>query len=224
LSIRRFCGQAMWFILGGSFLLALGFLASCAREKSVSPEPGDPLIRARQDRDRFFRSDPKSPIPAEERGRFRGLNYFPINPGLRFQVKLNRYPVPARLRMATNTGEVRDALKYGYFEFPVEGQHCRLQAYRMEESGSAGPPYLFIPFRDATTGKESYEAGRYLEMPENTSGMYDLDFNQAFNPSCAYGGDFSCPIPPEENRLAVPIAAGEMKYLLAKPHGNQDSN
>jgi uncharacterized protein (DUF1684 family) len=214
----------MLSILRGSLFLAFGFLASCAQEKSVSSGTGDPLIRARQERDRFFKSNPQSPIPAEDRGRFQGLNYFPINPVLRFQVKLNRYPVPERLRMATNKGEVRDALKYGYFDFPVEGHNCRVQVYRMEESGNPGPPYLFIPFRDATTGKESYDAGRYLELPENTSGMYELDFNQAFNPSCAYGGDFSCPIPPEENRLAVPITAGEKKYPLARPHGSQDPN
>jgi uncharacterized protein (DUF1684 family) len=218
-SIRECGGQGMMLsILRGSFLFTLCFLASCTQEKSASSGTEDLLIRARQERDRFFKSNPQSPIPAEARGRFQGLDYFPANPGLRFQVRLNRYPVPARLRMATNTGEVRDALKYGYFEFPAEGQICRLQVYRMEESGGSGPPYLFIPFRDATTGKESYEAGRYLELPENTSGVYDLDFNQAFNPSCAYGGDFSCPIPPEENRLAVPIAAGEKKYPLQKPH------
>jgi uncharacterized protein (DUF1684 family) len=193
-------------------------LASCSHEGSAPSGSAEPLARARRERDRFFQSDPQSPIPVQDRKRFQGLAYFPVNPELRFRVKLNRYPAPARLRMATNTGEVRDALKYGYFEFSVGGQFCKLQVYRMEEISNPGQPYLFVPFRDATTGKESYDAGRYLELPENTSGIYDLDFNQAFNPSCAYGGDYSCPIPPEENRLAVPISAGEKKYPLQNPH------
>ncbi len=81
-----------------------------------------------------------------------------------------------------------------------------------------GAPLLFVPFRDATSGVETYTAGRYIDLRENTSGFYDLDFNRAYNPSCAYGQDFSCPIPPEENRLAVPIRAGERKYATAPEH------
>jgi len=117
------------------------------------------------------------------------------------------------VRLATNTGEQRDALRYGFFEFTVDGQACRLQAYRTSDEGET--PHLFIPFRDATSGKETYAAGRYLELPENTSGVYDLDFNLAFNPYCAYGGDYSCPFPPPENHLKVAIRAGEKNYPLA---------
>jgi len=151
-----------------------------------------------------------------DRGAFQGLNYFPINPALRFHVKLNRYQVPERLRMTTNTGEIREALRYGHFEFRLEAQDLRLQVYRMEDSSAPGKPNLFIPFRDATSGKETYGAGRYLDLAENTSGYYELDFNLAYNPYCAYGGDFSCPVPPEENRLPVAIRAGEKAYAPEK--------
>lgn len=202
--------------LSFGLLAAALLLESCAREQPAARGAGDPVLQAREDRDRAFKSSPDSPLPAEAKARFQGLDYYPINAALRFRLKLNRYPVPTRIRMATNTGEIREGLRYGYFEFTVGVQTCRLQAYRMDENENQGRAYLFIPFRDATSGKETYGAGRYLDLPENTSGSYDLDFNAAYNPFCAYGGDFSCPRPPDENRLAVPITAGEKTYPLAR--------
>ena len=191
---------------------------ACRNEPPVGSATEDPQIQARRDKDAAFRSGPQSPIPVANRGAFRGLAYFPIDPSLRFHVKLNRYPVPERLRMTTNTGEIREALRYGYFEFRMEGQDLRLHVYRMEDNSNPGKPHLFIPFRDATSGKETYGAGRYLDLAENTSGYYDLNFNLAYNPYCAYGGDFSCPVPLEENRLPVAIRAGEKAYALEESH------
>jgi len=202
------CGRVAFLILG----IVPALLPGCSPDKPVSSSPADPVLEARQARDRMFKESPQSPLSQADRAQFQGLEYFPIAPDLRFRVKLNRHAVPERVRLGTNTGEIRDGLRYGYFEFQVEGQTCRLQAYRLEDSGDPGKPYLFIPFRDATSGKETYAAGRYIDLPENTSGIYDLDFNRAYNPSCAYDEGFSCPLPPEENRLAVPIRAGEKSY------------
>lgn len=175
------------------------------------------MLRHRREKDQSFRSDRNSPIPTEDRARFLGLAYFDINPSLKFRVKLIRYPSPQTLRLGTNTGEVRSALRYGYFEFQVDGQTCRLQVYRLEDE-PAGGASLFTPFRDATTGKETYASGRYIDLKENTTGYYDLDFNLAYNPWCAYGETFSCPLPPAENTLPVSIRAGEKIYPLAKEH------
>ncbi len=205
-------------LLACSLTVATVINQGCSRERRPDSPGEDPIITARRERDLAFKSSPESPIPAEDRARFQGLNYYPVEPALRFRVRLNRYPVPERIRMATNTGEVRDGLRYGYFEFTVDGRTCRLQAYRLDDSGNSGPPSLFVPFRDATTGKETYAAGRYLDLPENASGIYDLDFNRAYNPSCAYAGGFSCPVPPDENRLQVPIRAGEKVYQPAHGH------
>jgi uncharacterized protein (DUF1684 family) len=182
-------------------------------------EAGDPdvvaLLQERAEKDRSYREDPASPIRDEDRPGFGGLAYYPVDAAFRFRVKLHRYPRPERLLLATNTGEKRDALRYGYFEFAVGGTSCRLQVYRTEDSVSGGKPYLFIPFLDATSGKETYGGGRYLDLEENTSGIYDLDFNRAYNPLCAYGRKYSCPLPPEENRLPVAILAGEKTYRPA---------
>jgi len=128
-----------------------------------------------------------------------------------FTVQLNRYSRPKQVKLATNTGEIRRGLRYGYFDFQVSGQTCRLQVYRLEDA-SGSVPSLFIPFRDATSGVETYASGRYIDLQENTSGKYELDFNRAYNPYCAYNSEFSCPIPPVENTLGVAIRAGEKKY------------
>jgi len=115
------------------------------------------------------------------------------------------------MRLGTNTGEIRRGLRYGYFDFQVGDQTCRLQVYRLEDASGVGAS-LFIPFRDSTSGQETYAAGRYIDLKENISGVYDLDFNRAYNPYCAYNSEFSCPIPPAENTLNVAIHAGEKKY------------
>ena len=130
-------------------------------------------------------------------------------------MQLHRHPSPKQVRLGTNTGEIRTGLRYGYFDFRVGDQACRLQAYRLEDSpGSV--PYLFVPFRDATSGRETYDAGRYIDLKENTTGIYELDFNRAYNPSCAYNHEFSCPVPPEENTLTVAIRAGEKVFVSSQ--------
>jgi uncharacterized protein len=214
----RFAVYASLMVLAAGTVIHLG----CSRiPEAKKPAMGDPLLRERREKDLAFKSNSSSPIPEADRPHFQGLAYFDINPDLRFRVKLIRYAKPERIRIGTNTGEVRSGLRYGYFEFEVKGQVCRLQVYRLEElPGGGSGPELFVPFRDATTGKTTYGAGRYIDFKENTSGIYDLDFNRAYNPSCAYGGDYSCPTPPPENTLSVPIEAGERNYPLAKAQGH----
>jgi uncharacterized protein (DUF1684 family) len=181
------------------------------KPESASTRQQDPVYKERTEKDAFFMSD-SSPLLPNDKQAFHGLRYYPVDPSFRFTVRLQRYPAPARVRLGTNTGEIRTGLRYGYFDFQVGGQNCRLQVYRLEEALDAGSSALFIPFRDATSGHETYGAGRYIDLKENTSGIYDLDFNRAYNPSCAYNSQFSCPVPPAENTLKAPIRAGEKKY------------
>jgi uncharacterized protein (DUF1684 family) len=190
------------------------FPAACAPKPEIggSSAPIDPVANERREKDAAFKNGADSPLIDKDRAGFSGLAYYPIDPSLRFEVKLNRHPVPGKVRIATNTGEIRDALRYGWFEFEVQGTGCRLQVYRMEEGGAGGRPSLFVPFRDATSGKETYAAGRYIDLPENTTGIYSLDLNRAYNPYCAYGKDYSCPVPPPENTLPVPVRAGEKSF------------
>jgi uncharacterized protein (DUF1684 family) len=202
-------------LLSGAAFLSQG----CTRQQpEKAPLAEDSVVQERLEKDRAFKTSPNSPIPEKDRMQFGGLKYYPFEPALRFRVKLNRYPRPERIRLGTNTGELRDALKYGYFDFEIASRPCRLQVFRTEDSQEQGVPHLFVPFRDSTSGKETYAAGRYLDLQENTSGMYELDFNRAYNPSCAYSEGFSCPVPPPENTLRIAVRAGEMNYVLAGEH------
>jgi uncharacterized protein (DUF1684 family) len=202
-------------ILASVFVLIGIILTACSESEITAKKlssPQSPILLERAARDEDFKSGENSPIPKQNRTGFRGLSYYPLNPVLRFSVRLNRYPSPKQIRMGTNTGEIRSGLRYGYFDFQVGGQSCRLQVYRLDDTSGNQGPSLFVPFRDATSGNETYAAGRYIDLAENTIGNYDLDFNRAYNPFCAYNSKFSCPVPPAENKLKVSILAGEKNY------------
>jgi uncharacterized protein len=209
--------QAPWAL---ALLFSIITLSGCSKpqtETRAPLEPHDPILQERRAKDEAFRSGKDSPILERDRPVFRGLAYYPINPELRFSARLQRYPSPKQIRLGTNTGEIRRGLRYGYFDFQVGAQTCRIQVYRLEDASGSGAS-LFMPFRDSTTGRETYAAGRYMDLKENTSGVYELDFNRAYNPYCAYNSEFSCPIPPAENTLTVPIRAGEKTYLSGREH------
>lgn len=162
----------------------------------------------RMEKDEFFRTHPHSPIPWSVRPRMKGLAYFPPDPAYRVHAKLVRSAKPEPIVLATSKGVPRDMVKYGHLEFAVGGQTRRLQVYKPPDlSGS-----LFVPFRDATSAKESYGAARYLDIDEHRGDDFVVDFNLAYNPYCAYSEDYVCPFPPRENWLDVPIRAGEKDF------------
>lgn len=169
------------------------------------------LEAERAEKDYYLRRDPYSPI--EDRASFTGLNYYPPDPRYRYTLPLSRVE-PERLTFQTSTDDERVYLKIGTVEFEVEGQPARLAIYKSEDYDE-----LFLPFRDATSGTETYGAGRYLEPAELANGEILLDFNLAYNPYCAYSDAFSCPLPPLENWLKVAIRAGEKMYQKPDPTG-----
>jgi uncharacterized protein (DUF1684 family) len=171
---------------------------------------GQEVLSLRADKDSFFRNDMDSPIPQGERANFKGLNYFLPDEGYRVSSKLERFDSPKHIIMATSTGTRQTYLRYGAFTFEIKGRSLKLIVYK-----SAEDPYaqsLFLPFSDETSGRETYPAGRYLDLEEQGGDDYELDFNTAYNPYCAYCEDYTCPIPPVENRLSVKILAGEKNY------------
>ncbi len=164
------------------------------------------LSEFRQQKDTFFKSDHHSPLAAEEKEKFQGLNYYPDNPHLRFDTVIELENEQVQVEMQTSTGDLQQYVKLGKFQFEVDGELAELTVYSSLAGG------LFVPFVDATSGKETYGAGRYLEIEQLDHNLYRVDFNLAYNPWCAYSPFFSCPIPPQENRLKVPIRAGEKNY------------
>jgi uncharacterized protein (DUF1684 family) len=160
------------------------------------------LADQREEKDYHFRHDPYSPIPWEEREGFTGLVYYPPSIDLRLTLPLDRESAEP-IQFQTSTGDVRHYNRIGTIAFSVEGTATTLALYEGE------PGEFFLPFRDATSGTETYGAGRYLEPIEIERGTFLVDFNLAYNPYCAYSEDYSCPLPPIENWLKVPIRAGE---------------
>ncbi len=171
----------------------------------------------RHQKDQFFATTPDSPLPAPERRQFQGLRYFDPDPAYRIEADLIRFPSPSIVQLGTTTGRISQHYRYGEVRFTLHGQPCRLTVYKSvhaHEHDMRADRELFLPFRDGTTGQESYGAGRYLELEEDSAGpgRVVLDFNLAYNPWCAYNDLYSCVLPPEENRLPVPVRAGERSY------------
>jgi uncharacterized protein (DUF1684 family) len=189
--------------------LAVAALAACSSGPSApdDSEYVEQLSLARSAKDQAFREAPDSPVPADKRDRILPLSYFPIDPG---------YAVPAVLRlsderpvfdMLTSSGEPRRMQLVGTLEFTLRGEPRRLGAFVPD--GTEQITNLFVPFADATTGTETYSAGRYLDIDPTTTGYYTIDFNRAYNPYCAYSPTFECPFPPSSNRLTTEVRAGE---------------
>lgn len=170
------------------------------------------IERERQGKDDYFKQAPDSHVPHEERRTFAGLRYYPVDTSFRFKVKLHKYPSPETIAMTTSAGTQRSYLRVGYFEFTLEGDLRRLQVYKSASIPDYGEQSLFVPFADKTSGVETYGAGRYLDIPENEIGDYELDFNKAYNSFCAYSEDYVCPMTPTENWLDIAIRAGEKNY------------
>jgi len=166
----------------------------------------------REQKDAFFKMHVQSPLPLEEREKFKGLSYYPPAPEYRFEMPLYEHEEKKTLKVEDTQGKVRVFLRWGEFRFTIKGTHCTLQAYKSAPEEER----LFIPFRDATSGKETYGAGRYLDLEPGhdvtSEGTWMIDFNHAYNPWCAYSEHFACPYTPSENWLEAAIYAGEKNY------------
>jgi uncharacterized protein len=168
----------------------------------------------RAEKDAFMREAPESPVLPEQRTTFAPLLYFPIDENYRAPAALTLAESDVVLELPTSTGLRRKMRRVGTLTFTLS----------VPGAAGKGPPHtltafvdaterdmrrLFVPFGDLTNGTESYNGGRYLDLDRTASGVYDLDFNRAYFPFCYYNPAFDCPLPPRENRLEIPIRAGE---------------
>lgn len=147
----------------------------------------------------------------DEMKSFDHLLYFPPDRDYAVRARLVVHPEPDEIEMLTSRDLKKTFYRYAKVEFQLDGQSHELSAFKSKLTGD-GSGYLFIPFRDATTGRETYGAGRFLEIEEPADEHFVLDFNRAFNPLCNYSPAYNCAIPPRENHLQVAIRAGEMTY------------
>ena len=156
-----------------------------------------------------------TPLKPEQKKSFEGLKYFPPDIDYCIEGVLTKEEQPETVIMKTSTERAPEYIKYGKVTFNLRGEEHTLFAYQSKKLVEVSPDeaMLFIPFRDATNGKETYGGGRYVdcEIP-NEGNTILLDFNKAYNPYCAYNPRYSCVIPPEENRLEIRIEAGEKEF------------
>lgn len=169
----------------------------------------DIIEKIRREKDEYFKNSPYSPLTETQKLNFHGLSYFPVDPKYRFELKLNEFQNKAKIKIITSKGTEQEYIRYGYFEFEIDGEKCTLSVFKQPNS-----TYLFLPFKDQTSGNETYGAGRYLEIEKIKKNKYLLDFNLAYNPYCAYNDNWVCPLVPFENILRVPIYAGEKKLEI----------
>jgi len=138
------------------------------------------------------------------------LEYYPYDPSYRFRTIIEPVTPPQPLRIPTSSGEIRPAHRVGRVRLRLPGGEATLALYALDDLRESLPDHLFLPFRDAGAGKETYGAGRYVEVERLPGGVVEIDLNRAYNPDCAYDLAAQCPITPDENTVALRVAAGEM--------------
>jgi hypothetical protein len=185
-------------------IVALLGLAACTAHEIPY---ADEIAAWRADKDRFMRESSQSPVVEAERAAFPPLLYFPINSEYRVPAALTVARADDILEMQTSTGQRRRMQRIGALEFTLKAQPLKLTAFA--EATDTQLQRLFVPFHDLTNGSDTYPGGRYLDLERTPTGVYDLDFNRAYHPFCLFNATYDCPVPPRENRLGIPVRAGE---------------
>ena len=169
---------------------------------------------------REFADPATSPLDSSDLAAFHSLDFFPASPKYHIWARFVSTPGEKPFGMRTTTNRLPVYVKYGEAYFTLDGIRCKLNIYQNQEliKKEEYKDYLFIPFLDKTSGKESYGGGRYLDLRIPRGDSILLDFNLAYNPYCAYSHKWSCPIPPYENTLKVPVKAGVKAWKKNKRH------
>ena len=194
-----------YLLLGGRVVLPL------PKEEENPMEAREEKIKVfREKRDQFFKEDLHSPLNERDRKKFKGLIYYPIDLKHAVTGSIEKYPTEPKslyANLPTNKGREKKYVKYGRFKFRWEGKEYVLQIFRPLGGGE-----LFLPFKDMTSGSETYLEGRYHYIEPMPRGGVLIDFNRAYNPFCAYNEKYLCPIAPKENWLGIAIRAGEKRF------------
>lgn len=200
--------RACWRVVYLWTLVALvaASAGACRNEPPASTDYVGKVEVSRASKDKSFRAS-KDPIPEDKKDEFLPLAYFSVDPEYNVPGVLKPATDGPTLIMPTSTGQQRKMRRVGVLEFTLKGQAMKLTAF--VEEGAPDLNRLFVPFSDVTSGTETYPAGRYMDLDRTATGIYEIDFNYAYQPYCYFNLTYDCPLPPAENRLKVPIRAGE---------------
>ncbi|PSQ71497.1 MAG: hypothetical protein BRD26_03585 [Bacteroidetes bacterium QH_1_64_81] len=198
MSIRRFL-----------LLVCVGAAVSaCGEEAASTNDYEQTVVQDRVQRDMRMR-EKESVVPPDRRDAFRGLNFYDVDPTYRYVVPLRRSSTPDTVMIAESTGGLRPQVRVGRVTVPLPTGEEELVVFRGESDNPRGR--LWIPFADSTNEHATYKGGRYVDLESTGTDSVVVDFNRAYNPTCAYNPDFACPLPPSENRIGAPVPAGEKK-------------
>ena len=195
--------------------VSLAWILAAVACTSGPPPPVDDrpyevqVLAARAQKDQFFKSHSESPLLPPDRAKFTSLPYYSVDPAYRVPAALTQETAgpPVIIELQTSTGEFDKMRRVGTLGFTLSGTPYKLTAFAAADARVI--TRLFVPFNDLTNVDETYRGGRYLDLQRTSTGLYDLDFNQAYHPYCVYNSNYVCPVPPRENRLVVAIRAGE---------------
>jgi len=200
-------------LVTGIFLLVQGtpITAEGENQKEITFQEQQ-VLEWRKERDAFFKNHQRSPLLPEDKKNFKALKYYPFNPQYVFSSKIERFIFQIDnpkyyATFLTNKGLNKRYIRYGKFHFQSNGKEYSIEIYKSILSDT-----LFIPFKDKTNGKETYEGGRFIDAEILPGYKMVLDFNMAYHPSCAYNEKFICVLPPRENMLGIEIRAGEKNF------------
>jgi uncharacterized protein len=205
-----------WKIICRIILLSLFcslLLQSCGRSYTTAEkEYITGIEKERLRKNEEMRNDPDSPFNRKGKIEFYNLKYFDPDPDFVFRSRLTPYNPQDTITVYGTKGEPRKAVRYGYLIWNYKNQKIKVNVYK--GTAKDGQDYYAIWFTDYTTNKESYGVGRYIdfELSEDKNKIYDVDFNKAYNPYCAYSPDYSCAVPTKEDFIPVEIKAGEKKF------------
>ena len=203
--------------MGGMGLLVLLVASGCASKPPAEANDAGQVIAARAEKDLEFQNAPDGqPVPLQRRAELLPLAYFPYDSAYDVAAILRPSVERKTMMMPTSVGAEREMRRVGALQFSLKGQPLTLTAF--VEVAAPNVDHLFVPFTDMTSGTETYAAGRYLDLDRNTTGVYMIDFNRAYHPYCYYNPTFDCPYPPAENRLTLPIHAGERVRKVQSRH------
>lgn len=192
----------------------LGITNTVAQQASAAYTQAIKLFQ--QQLNNEFANPEESPLAKEDLKKFKGLDFFPIDEKYSIKAKFIRTPHETPFRMITTTDRRPVYEKYGEVHFILDEKEIQLNIYQSHSLRETAEykHYLFLPFTDLTNGQETYAGGRFIDLEIPEGNELEIDFNKAYNPYCAYNGKYSCPIPPKENHIALPIRAGVKKSKL----------
>ncbi len=196
-----------------SVLFFLFLITGCG--KSYSPEQKEyisKIEKSRKEKNEWMKNDPNSPFNFKGKVEFHDLKYFDVDPDFIFKSKLYEYEPKDTITIFGTKGEERKTVRYGYVQFNYSGKEYKINVY--QGASRTGMVYYSIWFTDITTNNETYGVGRYIdfEKDEDPDHIYEIDFNLAYNPYCAYSPDYSCAIPTKEDYIPIAIKSGEKKF------------